>query len=117
MIWQLGTNDVLWHGIGGDAKQVRSGVKRLKQAHADVILMDLQYAPLVRMRSSAPAMEKLIAAAARDQSVGLFSRFALMKRAAAGGVTGLVAFDGLHNSGAGYRCIGIALARMIDRTP
>ena len=59
-------------------------------------------------------MEDLIADVARAEAVGLFPRFRLMQRAHAQGVKGLVAWDGLHNSAAGYRCIGIALARMID---
>jgi hypothetical protein len=59
-------------------------------------------------------MEKMIAAAARAESVGLFPRYAIMRRAAEEGVRGLVGVDGLHNSGAGYRCVGLALARMID---
>jgi acyl-CoA thioesterase-1 len=116
VIWQLGTNDVLWRGIAANAEQlVRGGVRRLKKAGADVILMDLQYAPVVRRRRSASAMEKLIAAVAREEQVGLFSRFDLMRRAAEGGVKGLVGFDSLHNSGAGYRCVGLALARLIER--
>jgi acyl-CoA thioesterase-1 len=116
VVWQLGTNDVLWRGIAGNAEAlVRRGVRRLKAAHADVILMDLQYAPAVRRRASAAKMEKLIATVAGEEKVGLFPRFALMQRAIEGGVGGLVAFDRLHNSGAGYRCVGLALARMIER--
>jgi acyl-CoA thioesterase-1 len=116
VIWQLGTNDVLWRGIVGNAEAlVRGGVRRLKAAQADVILMDMQYTPAVRGRASAARMEKLIAAVARDEHVGLFPRFALMRAAVEGGVGGLVAFDRLHNSGAGYRCVGLALARMIER--
>jgi acyl-CoA thioesterase-1 len=116
VIWQLGTNDVLWRGITPNAKiLVRDGVRRIKEAGADVILMDLQYAPVVRRRPAAARMEKLIAEVAREERVGLFSRFILMKRAIEGGVKGLVGFDRLHNSGAGYRCLGLALARMIDQ--
>jgi len=116
VIWQLGTNDVLWHRIGDDAKDTtRRGVQRIKQANADVILMDLQYAPAVRARAAHAAMEEIIATIAREESVGLFLRYAIMQRAAKEGVGGLVAYDGLHNSGAGYRCIGLALARMIDK--
>jgi acyl-CoA thioesterase-1 len=37
-----------------------------------------------------------------------------MKRAIDAGVGGLVAWDGLHNSAAGYACVGVALAQMID---
>ena len=116
VIWQLGTNDVLWHGFGADAKgEVRRGVQRMKKANADVILMDLQDAPLIRAKSSHRDMEKLIADVAREESVGLFPRYEIMKRADKDGISGLVALDGLHNSGAGYRCIGLALARMIDK--
>jgi acyl-CoA thioesterase-1 len=115
VVWQLGTNDVVWHGIASDAKQsLRKGVERLKKANADVILMDLQDSPVVRSRSARGAMEKLIAGVAGEAAVGLFPRYRLMQRARANGVDGLVAFDGLHNSGDGYLCIGRALARMID---
>ncbi|MEJ2435168.1 MAG: SGNH/GDSL hydrolase family protein, partial [Pseudolabrys sp.] len=115
VIWQLGTNDVLWRGIVPNARAlVRGAVRRMEKAGADVILMDVQYAPMVRSRPATARMNKLIAAVAREKKVGLFSRFALMKRAIKGGVGGLVGFDGLHNSGAGYRCLGLALARLID---
>jgi acyl-CoA thioesterase-1 len=116
VVWQLGTNAVVWHGIASNAKKLlRKGVERLKKANADVILMDLQDAPIVRARSSRAAMERLIADVAREEAVGLFPRYRLMRRARKEGVGGLVAFDGLHNSGDGYLCIGRALARMIDR--
>ena len=115
VVWQLGTNDVLWHGgASGAGSALRDGVRRLKEGGVEVILMDLQDAPLVRRKASHVAMETLIADVAREEAVGLFPRFLLMQRAHAQGVTGLVAYDGLHNSAAGYRCIGIALARMID---
>ena len=115
VVWQLGTNDVLWHRIDAAAKdRVRRGVERIKQANADVILLDLQYAPAVRARAAHAAMKETIAAVAREQSVGLFPRYSIMQRAAEAGVHGLVGMDGLHNSGAGYRCVGLALARMID---
>ncbi len=115
VIWQLGTNDVLWGSGAGSAEiPLRDGVRRLKQAGVDVILMDLQDAPAVRSKLSHVAMEKLVADVAREEAVGLFPRLVLMQRAHAQGVKGLVAWDGLHNSAAGYRCIGLALARMID---
>ena len=59
-------------------------------------------------------MERIIADVAAEERVGVFQRFLLMKRAIDAGVTGLVSWDGLHNSAEGYACIGIALARMID---
>jgi lysophospholipase L1-like esterase len=114
VIWQLGTNDVLWRGITRDAERVlREGVRRLQAANAEVILMDLQDAPALRERRSLDAMQDLIATVARGERAGLFPRHLLMQRARAQGITGLLALDGLHNSGDGYRCLGRALARMI----
>jgi len=88
-------------------------VKRLKAANADVVLVDLQYAPLVLLTSRHVRMEGIIADVSREQNVGQFPRFVLMKRAIDGGVRGLVGFDGLHKSAEGHRCIGVALAQMI----
>jgi hypothetical protein len=45
----------------------------------------------------------------------LFPRFELMRRSINAGLSSgaLVSWDGLHNSAAGYDCIGRALARAI----
>jgi lysophospholipase L1-like esterase len=115
VIWQIGTNDVVWRGIADNAKEMLAGaVKRIKAAKADVVLLDLQYAPLVTLTSRYKRMEGIIADVAAEQRVGYFPRFLLMKRAIDAGVTGLVSWDGLHNSAEGYACVGVALARMID---
>ena len=115
VVWQIGTNEVLWRGIAsGAAMSLRNGVRQLKQAGIDVILMDLQDSPAVRAKHSRIEMETMIGDIAREEGVGLFPRYLIMQRARAAGVKGLVFWDGLHNSAAGYRCIGIALARMID---
>jgi acyl-CoA thioesterase I len=115
VIWQVGTNDVLWQsGAASAAVAFREGMRRLREANADIILMDLQDAPMVRRKPTYAAMQALIAEVAREQSVGLFPRFAVMERAHAQGVNSLVSIDGLHNSAIGYQCVGRALARMID---
>jgi acyl-CoA thioesterase I len=115
VVWQLGSNDAVWRGIADNAKTMLSdGVKRLKAANSDVVLMDLQYAPLVLLASRHVRMEKIIADVAREQNVGQFPRFTLMKRSINGGVTGLIGWDGLHKSAEGHKCVGIALAQMID---
>jgi acyl-CoA thioesterase I len=115
VIWQIGTNDVVWRGIADNAQGMLSdAVRRMKAARSDVVLLDLQYAPLVTLTSRYERMERLIADVAAEQHVGHFPRFVLMKRAIDAGVSGLVSWDGLHNSSDGYACVGIALARMID---
>ena len=116
VIWQVGTNDVAWGSSAEGLKEkVISGLRALKASGADVILMDLQYAPMVLASPDHAIMEAIIAEAARQKRVGLFSRFALMRRSVEAGLpTGaLVAWDGLHNSREGYDCVGRALARAI----
>ena len=117
VIWQLGTNDVAWGGSADGLKaHVIQGLRALKAIGADVILMDLQYAPMVLASSDHRIMETLIAEAAREEQVGLFPRFALMRRSVEAGLQrgALVSWDGLHNSREGYDCIGRALARAIN---
>lgn len=116
VVWQLGTNDSTWAGTGEAIKeQVVRGVRALKTDGADVVLMDLQYAPIVLASSQHERMQAIIAEAAREERVGLFPRFALMRRAIDAGLprTALVFWDGLHNSADGYDCVGRALARAI----
>jgi acyl-CoA thioesterase-1 len=118
VIWQLGTNDVAWGGRPdqGLKRSVLEGVRALKAGPADVVLMDLQYAPQVLASASYPTMEGIIADVAKQERVGLFSRFALMRNSINAGVapSALVTWDGLHNTADGYDCIGRALARAIS---
>jgi len=114
VIWQLGTNDVAWGGRPdqGLKRSVLEEVRALKAGSSDVVLMDLQYAPQVLASGSYPTMEGIIIDVAKQERVGLFSRFALMRNSINAGVaqSALVTFDGLHNTADGYDCIGRALA-------
>jgi acyl-CoA thioesterase-1 len=115
VIWQVGTNDVTWLQSGDSLTQkIVDGVRMLRASGADVILMDQQYAPVI-LASQYAKMQASIADAARQARVPLFSRFDLMRRAVDGGlsITALTAWDGLHQSAAGYECVGRALARAI----
>lgn len=115
VVWQVGTNDVTWlEDTDSLTKKIVDGVRALRANGADVILMDQQYAPVI-LASQYSKMQASIAEAARQERVGLFSRFELMHRSVDAGLSigALVAWDGLHNSAAGYDCIGRALARAI----
>ena len=117
VVWQLGTNDVVWGGRADHLRElVVRGVRTLRAERLDVVLMDLQYSPMVRSSSHHSLMQEIIADTARSERVGLFSRFELMRRAVDAGLStrALVSWDGLHNSAAGYECVGRALARAID---
>ena len=117
VVWQLGTNDIAWGGHPDDLlrRRVTEGVKALKANSGDVILMDLQYAPSVLRSTHYLTMEAIITDVAKQEHVGLFSRFSLMRNSIDAGVSSgeLVSWDGLHNTADGYDCIGRALARAI----
>jgi acyl-CoA thioesterase I len=117
VVWQLGTNDVAWGGHPDDqlGNRVVQGVRALKARGADVILMDLQFSPMVLASSYYSRMQTIVSDVAQQEGVGLFSRFALMRNSVDAGLSqgALVSFDGLHNSAEGYDCIGRALARTI----
>ena len=115
VIWQVGTNDMTWGESVESLKQrLIAGVRALKANASDVVLMDQQYAPVI-LASQYSKMQTSIERAAKEERVGYFRRFDLMRRSMEAGlsVTALVAWDGLHNSAAGYDCIGRALAREI----
>lgn len=117
ILWQLGTNDIAWGGHTDDQlkNRVIQGVRSLKASGADVILMDLQYTPMVLASAYHSRMQAIISEVAQQERVGLFSRFALMRKSIDAGVPpgALVAWDRLHNSTEGYDCVGRALARTI----
>lgn len=118
VIWQLGANDVVFR-LGsmpvdlGD--RIVAGVRQIRGAGADVILMDLQNAPMVTGSSGHRTMLDLIARAAASSGAGLFRRFALLEGAVAAGVSlsDLTSWDSLHNTDAAYDCVGRAIARSI----
>jgi len=115
VLWQIGTNDVTWlQSADNLTGTIADGIRQLKAAGADVILIDQQYAPVI-LASNYGKMQASIADAARQEGVPLFSRFNLMRRTVERGVpmSALVSWDGLHNSADGYECTGRALARAI----
>ena len=117
VIWQVGTNAVLRRDdLESDEVLLRRGVALLKLSGADVVLMDLQYAPRILERRATAAMEQLIAEIAQHAAVGLFRRFAVMQywRSAQPPETpAMIGPDGLHMSDAGYSCLAAELAKAL----
>jgi lysophospholipase L1-like esterase len=116
VLWQLGTNAVLrGHGLLS-ASLVRDGVARMKGIDAEVILIDPQFAPKVIVKADIADMIDLISAAAKQENVNLFHRFALMRHWH--DMDGLpfeafVSPDGLHMNDWSYGCLAKVLAGAI----
>jgi acyl-CoA thioesterase-1 len=80
VLWQVGTNSVLRdHPLRPHSALLREGIAKLRDAGADVVLMDMQFAPQVLAKPETAGMEDQIALAAKEANVDLFGRFALMR--------------------------------------
>jgi acyl-CoA thioesterase I len=123
VLWQVGTNSVLRdHPLNPHLVELHKGIEELKAADADVVLIDLQYAPKVLAKSEAAGMVEQIALAAKEQNVDLFRRFEVMRNwheVQHLGFDVFVSPDRLHMNDWGYACwaklIGAAIADAATR--
>ena len=80
VLWQVGTNALLHEqGVGPQASLIRSGLRRIHDSGADVVLIDPQYAPKVLRDPDAKPMVALLARVADEVGIPVFRRFALMQ--------------------------------------
>jgi acyl-CoA thioesterase-1 len=109
VIWQMGTNSVLRdRPFDAKATALHEGLARLKAIHTDVILLDPQFAPKFIAKPDAEEVVAQIAATAKEQSVDLFRRFALMRRWHLTDHMPFDAFvspDGVHMNDWSYGCL------------
>lgn len=117
VIWQLGSNTVLRDGdIAAEIEILRHGIARLKAAGADVMLMDLQYAPAMLAHPGYREMLYALAAVAHSEDTAIIHRFAMMRHWAEDGqmsLSAMLAPDRLHMSDASYDCLARQVARGI----
>lgn len=118
VVWQVGSNSVLRNEpIAPAGILIRKGLGKLKSSGADIILMNPQYAPKVIVKHDAERMVDLIDNEAREASVDLFQRFAVMRYWR---LTENIPFetflssDELHMNDWSYGCVAKLLASAID---
>jgi hypothetical protein len=130
VIWQVGTNAIYHDDLYKPtdvAGTIATGLSWLKSLAADVILMDLQYAPALfedkehkpdpKRAEQTRLMVSLISAAARDAEVNLFRRFALMERwVTVDHIDWTLLIDGdrLHQTEFATSCVTKALKEAIE---
>jgi acyl-CoA thioesterase I len=114
VLWQIGTNSVLRdHPLKPHSVVLHEGITQLKAAGADVVLIDMQFAPRVIAKSETRGMEDQIALAAKEEGVDLFRRFALMRNWHEIQHIPFDAFvspDALHMNDWSYACVAKLLA-------
>jgi acyl-CoA thioesterase I len=115
VIWQLGTNDALEHmPLAHFETAARHGIKLLRKAGIDLVLMEPQHAPRPDRAPDAVAYRAAVRRLGAEFGVPVIRRFDLMARWAKSGETpALVAPDGLHMSDTGYEKLGEAVASLI----
>jgi acyl-CoA thioesterase-1 len=117
VLWQVGSNSVLRDRPLGEANTaLREGLKRLREAGQDVVLINPQYAPKVITKHDVDGMVDLIHLTAKETNVDLFERFAVMRYWR---LTEDIPFstfvspDELHMNDWSYGCIAKLLAQAI----
>jgi acyl-CoA thioesterase-1 len=117
VIWQVGSNSVLRDRPLTDAPvPLNQGLKLLREHGADVVLMNPQYAPKAFTKHDIEGMVHLIAVTAKEKSVNLFQRFAVMRywQLTEGfPLSTFLASDELHLNDWSYGCIARLLAGSI----
>ncbi len=119
VIWQVGANGAMrkmppeqFHEL------VSGGVRRLRTAGVDLILMDNQRAPAIMASPEHMRIARALADVAARFGAGLFGRGDLMDqwRTAGHPYERFISADGIHHNDLGYRCVGVALAAAIKAT-
>lgn len=116
VIWQVGANGALRNSDPTLFRErVTTGVRMLRSAGVDVVLMDNQQSPRLLTRPEEPVMDAELARVASDTGAALFSRRTLMRAWDQAGAppAEFIATDGLHHNDLGYHCVATALARSI----
>jgi lysophospholipase L1-like esterase len=117
VLWQVGTNSVLRdRPLASHASRLHEGIDELKDADADVVLIDPQFSPQVIAKPETASMVGQIALAAKEENVDLFHRFAVMRdwyEAQHLGFDKFVSPDGLHMNDWSYACLAKLLGNAI----
>lgn len=123
VLWQVGTNTVLRDQPVEPVQQlIRTGIAQLKAAGADVLLIDSQYAPKVIAKRDSEAMVTFLSVVAKETNVGVFHRYAMMRRWVKDDGLSFKSFlspDELHMNDWSYGCfakvLGVAISDALTR--
>jgi hypothetical protein len=115
VIWQTGTVDAMRSVDPDDFRgAVDDGVAAMREAGADVILMNLQYSPRTETMISAPPYLDNMRVVAQQHDVPLFDRFAIMRQWNDSGDFDLFStVHGLDLAKRVHDCLGRALSKFV----
>lgn len=81
VIWQTGTVEAM-RGIDPDtfSSTLQDGIDAVRDAHSDIVLMNMQYSPRTELMISMPPYADAIRFVALQHEILLFDRMAIMRR-------------------------------------
>jgi acyl-CoA thioesterase I len=115
VLWQVGTNALL-RNIPLKPNSLREGMTRMKRIGADIVLIDPQFAPKYIATTDAERVVSIISAVSAAAHVGIFHRFALMRRwheIDRLPLDTFLSWDGLHMNDWGYACFAKSIGTAI----
>ncbi|MEP9355867.1 SGNH/GDSL hydrolase family protein [Xanthobacter sp. KR7-65] len=117
VIWQVGTNDVIFGGDPGRLKAlVSEGLASIAASGAAAVVIDQQYFPAINDLARYEQFVSAVDAATSARGVPLLRRYAMMKQWATrdpAGFRGTLWWDSFHMNDAGYSCLAELLAPSI----
>jgi lysophospholipase L1-like esterase len=115
VLWQVGTNALL-RKIPLQPNSLREGMTKMKRIGADIVLIDPQFAPKYIATPDAERVVSIISAVSAAAHVGIFHRFALMRRwheIDRLPLDTFLSWDGLHMNDWGYACFAKSIGTAI----
>jgi hypothetical protein len=118
VLWQVGANTLLRQQPIEPVKQlIRTGIAQLKASGADVLLIDSQYAPKIIANRDSESLVAFMDLVAKETNVGVFHRYAMMRRWAKDEGMAFKAFlspDEVHMNDWSYGCFAKVLGAAIS---
>ncbi|MFG1298819.1 SGNH/GDSL hydrolase family protein [Xanthobacter sp. V3C-3] len=117
VIWQVGTNDVIFGGDPASLRQlVTTGLDAIKATGAAALVIDQQYFPGIGNAERYEAFVAAVDGAAAARGASVMQRYRMMKQWAAQDPQGFkasLAWDSFHQGDKGYACLAELIAPAI----
>lgn len=118
VLWQTGVNDAINNvGVGAFRETLTRGVRALRAANIDVVLVDMQFYPRAERVVGYEDYLKIMRTVAEEFKIPVFRRFAVMKYLVKSGQHApeeLLAPDNFHLNDLSYGCLADLLADALE---
>lgn len=118
VLWQTGVNDAINNvGVPQFRQTLDTGIRLLKEANVDVVLIDMQFFPRAERVAGYEDYLRAMRLTAEQHKIPLFRRFAVMKHLVRSGQHGpgqLLEPDSIQPNDLSYGCLADLIAEALD---